>query len=163
MSQFGIIWGCYPVCPKSYETIFVWVSYFLLFHFCSWSGDRSWILDTFENVCPHIWPTSIHIEQWNCKWWNEVISGIDVCGNEIWPKWLRDTLWAILWHAADTSHIGKKVSRRWIVGRGDTCHNLGSYEGVTQYVPSHMRPFLFGYHISFCSIFAVEVVTGHEF
>ena len=49
------------------------------------------------------------------------------------------------------------------MGRGDTCHNLGSYEGITQYVPSHMRPFLFGYLISFCSIFAVEEVRGHEF
>ena len=26
-----------------------------------------------------------------------------------------------------------------------------------------MRPFLSGYHISFCSIFAVEEVRGHEF
>ena len=49
------------------------------------------------------------------------------------------------------------------MGRGYICHNLGSYEGVTQYVPSHMRPFLFGYHIFFCSIFAVEEVRGHEF
>ena len=49
------------------------------------------------------------------------------------------------------------------MGRGDTCHNLGSYEGVTQCVPSHMRPFLFRYHNSFCSIFAVEEVRGHEF
>ena len=49
------------------------------------------------------------------------------------------------------------------MGRGDTCHNLGSYEGVTQYVPSHMRPIVFGYHISFCYIFAVEEVRGHEF
>ena len=29
--------------------------------------------------------------------------------------------------------------------------------------PSHMRPFLFGYHISFCYIFAVEEVRGHDF
>ena len=110
----------------------------------------------------NIWPTSIHIEQCNCEWWNEVISGVDAHGNEIWAKWLGDTIWIILWHAADTSHIGKTVSWGRIVGRGDTCHNLGSYEGVTQYVRSHMRPFLFGYHISFCSIVAVEEVRGHE-
>ena len=39
-------------------------------------------------------------------------------------------------------------------------HSLGSYEGFIQYVLSHMRPFLFGYHISLCSIFALEV-GGH--
>ena len=42
-------------------------------------------------------------------------------------------------------------------------HNLGSYECFTQYVPSHMRSFLFGYHISFCCFFALTVVRGHEF
>ena len=57
----------------------------------------------------------------------------------------------------------QKVSQRSIVGRGHTCHNLGSHEGCTQYVLSHMRPFLFGYHISFCYVFAVEVVRGHDF
>ena len=44
-----------------------------------------------------------------------------------------------------------------------TCHNLGSYEGFTQYVVSHMRPFLFGYHISFCYLFALKLVSGHDF
>ena len=43
------------------------------------------------------------------------------------------------------------------------CNNLGSYEGCAQYVLSHMRPFLFECHISFCYIFAVEEVRGHEF
>ena len=35
------IWGytnVYPVCPESYETILVWVSYFPLFHFCPQRG-----------------------------------------------------------------------------------------------------------------------------
>ena len=49
------------------------------------------------------------------------------------------------------------------MGRGHTDHNLRSYEGFTQYVRSHMRPFLFGYHISFCWIFALKVVRGYEF
>ena len=49
------------------------------------------------------------------------------------------------------------------MGRGHTCCNLGSYESFTQYVLSHMRPFLFECHISFCYIFAVEEVRGHEF
>ena len=40
---------------------------------------------------------------------------------------------------------------------------MGSYESFTQYVPSHMRPFLFGYDISLCYIFALEEVRGHEF
>ena len=41
--------------------------------------------------------------------------------------------------------------------------NLGSYECFTQYVPSHMRPFLFGCHISFCYIFMLKEVRRHEF
>ena len=49
------------------------------------------------------------------------------------------------------------------MGGGDTCRNLESYEGFTQYVLSHIRPFLFEYHISFCYIFALEEVRGHEF
>ena len=49
------------------------------------------------------------------------------------------------------------------MGGGHTGHNLGSYEDFTQYVPSHTRPFLFGYHISFCYFFALEVVRGHDF
>ena len=49
------------------------------------------------------------------------------------------------------------------MGEGHTCHNLGSFEGFTQYVASHMKPFLFGYHISFCYFFALEVMRGHDF
>ena len=57
----------------------------------------------------------------------------------------------------------QKVSQRSIVGSGHTCDNLESYEGFTQYVLSHMRTFLFWYHISFCYFFALEVMRGHEF
>ena len=49
------------------------------------------------------------------------------------------------------------------MGGGHTGHYVGSYESFTQYVLSHMRPFLFGCHISFCSIFALKEVRGHEF
>ena len=49
------------------------------------------------------------------------------------------------------------------MGRGQRGHNLGSYQGCTKYVPSHMRPFLFEYLISLCSIFTLEEVKGHEF
>ena len=49
------------------------------------------------------------------------------------------------------------------MGRGHTGHDLGSCEGFTQYGPSHMRTFLFGYHISFCYIFALNVMRGHDF
>ena len=49
------------------------------------------------------------------------------------------------------------------MGGGATCHNLESHEGFTQYVHSHIRPFLFGYHIFFCYIFALKEVRGHEF
>ena len=47
--------------------------------------------------------------------------------------------------------------------KGHICDNLGSHEGFTQYVPSHMIPFLFGCHISFCYFFTLEVVRGHDF
>ena len=57
----------------------------------------------------------------------------------------------------------QKVSQRSVVGIGHTCHNLGSHEGFTQYVLSHMRPFLFGYHISSCYLFELEVVRGQDF
>ena len=57
----------------------------------------------------------------------------------------------------------EKVSQRSIVGRGHMGHNLRSYQGYTKYVPSHVRPFLFGYHIFLCSIFALKEVRGHEF
>ena len=49
------------------------------------------------------------------------------------------------------------------MGRGHIGHDLGSYEGCVRYVPSHMRPFLFGCHISFCCFFALEVMRGHDF
>ena len=49
------------------------------------------------------------------------------------------------------------------MGRGDTCWNLEPYEDFTQYVLSHMRPLLFGCHISFCYIFTVKEVRGHYF
>ena len=56
-----------------------------------------------------------------------------------------------------------EISRRSIVGRGHISHDLGSYEGFAWYVLSHMRPFLFGCHISFCCFFALEVVRGRDF
>ena len=43
---------------------------------------------------------------------------------------------------------------------GHTVHNLGSNEGFTQCVLSHMRLFLFGYHISFCYFFALASDEG---
>ena len=49
------------------------------------------------------------------------------------------------------------------MGGGHTGHYEGSYESFTQYVLSHRRPFLFGCHISFCFIFALKEVRGHEF
>ena len=49
------------------------------------------------------------------------------------------------------------------MGRGHRCDNLGSYQDFTWYVPSHMRLFLFGCHISFCWFFALKVVRGHDF
>ena len=39
----------------------------------------------------------------------------------------------------------------------------GHIQDFTWYVPSHMRPFLFGCHISFYWFFALEVMRGHEF
>ena len=64
---------------------------------------------------------------------------------------------------SDIESKWENASRGSIVGRGHTGHNAGSYVGVTQYVLSHRRPFLFECHISFCYIFAVEEVRGHEF
>ena len=57
----------------------------------------------------------------------------------------------------------EKVSRGSIVGRGHIGHNLGPHENCAWYVLSHMRPFLFGCHISFCCFFALKVVRGHDF
>ena len=51
------------------------------------------------------------------------------------------------------------------MGRGHIDHDMGLHEGFSWYVPSHMRPFLFGCHISFCLFFALEVmrvmIFGH--
>ena len=49
------------------------------------------------------------------------------------------------------------------MGRGHRCDNVGSYGDFTWYVSSHMRPFLFGCHISFCCFLALELVRGHDF
>ena len=49
------------------------------------------------------------------------------------------------------------------MGRGHIDHDMGSHEGFAWYVLSHMRPFLFGCHISFCLFFALEVMRGHDF
>ena len=88
-----------------------------------------------------------------------VPGAIDACGNEIWSN----SLGMLCEQFCDIESQREKGSRSSIVGRGHTGHNLGSYEGFTQYVLSHMRPFLFGYHISFCWIFALKVVRGHNF
>ena len=49
------------------------------------------------------------------------------------------------------------------MGTGHIGHDFGSYEGFVWYVPSHMRPFLFGCHNSFCCFFALKVMRGHDF
>ena len=51
---------------------------------------------------------------------------------------------------------------RSIVGRGHTDHDLGSCEGFTYCVLSHMR-FFGGYHISFCYFFVLKLMRGHDF
>ena len=48
------------------------------------------------------------------------------------------------------------------MGRGHTGHNLGSYQDFTQYVPNHMRPFLFGYHFILLH-FCTQCSGGHDF
>ena len=48
-------------------------------------------------------------------------------------------------------------------GQRSQGHNLGSHKSFTQCAPSHMRPFLFGCHISPCSIFALKEVRDHDF
>ena len=47
------------------------------------------------------------------------------------------------------------------MGGGHTGHCVESHERFTQYVLGQMRPFLFGCHISFCSIFALGRGEGH--
>ena len=49
------------------------------------------------------------------------------------------------------------------MGRGHIGHDIGSHEGFSWYVLSHMRPFLFGCHISFYWFFALKVMRGHYF
>ena len=49
------------------------------------------------------------------------------------------------------------------MGGSETCDNLESYKGFTRYVPSHMRPFLFGCHIFFCDFFFLKEVRGYYF
>ena len=49
------------------------------------------------------------------------------------------------------------------MGRSHIDHDMGSHEGFSWYVLSHMRPFLFGCHISFCLSFALEVMRDHDF
>ena len=61
---------------------------------------------------------------------------------------------------SDIESQWEKVSQRSIVHGGHTGHNLGSDEGFTQYAPSDMRPFLFGYHISFCYFFCTQSGEG---
>ena len=48
------------------------------------------------------------------------------------------------------------------MGRGHIDHDMGSHEGVSWYVPSHMKLFLFECHISFCLFFALKVMRGHD-
>ena len=103
-------------------------------------------------VISNLFPLYVTMAMWVMK------CGIDAHGNEIWSNSLGDTVSSFV-----ILSMWEKVSRRSIVGRGHTGHNLGSYEGFTQYVLSHMRPFLFGYHISFCCFFALKVVRCHHF
>ena len=49
------------------------------------------------------------------------------------------------------------------MGRFCMGHNLGSYQGCTKYVSSHMRSCLFEYYTSLCSMFALEEVRVHYF
>ena len=59
--------------------------------------------------------------------------------------------------------IGKRLVKGQLWPEVTHVTNLGSYEGFTQHVPSHIRPVLFEYHISSCYLFALEVVRGHDF
>ena len=49
------------------------------------------------------------------------------------------------------------------MGRGHIGHDMGSHEGFAWYVLSHMRPFLFWRHISFCWFSALKVIRVHDF
>ena len=84
-----------------------------------------------------------------------MLGAIDVHGIEIWFNSLGNTE-----QFCDFESQWEKVSRRSIVSRGHIGHNLGSHESFAWYVLSHMRPFLFGCHISFCCFFALKVVRS---
>ena len=111
------------------------VTYNFLWGHKLWSINRSMATPTFlaQNVHPNIWPTSTHIEQWNCEWWNVVIGGINVCGNEIWSNSLGDTmssfvilshsgkniidcqLWAEVIHVVIWGHMRVLPSMSWVI------------------------------------------------
>ena len=85
----------------------------------------------FGHIWKHVWSNLtyfINIEKLNCEWCNEVISGIDAHGNEIWPKWLGDTVWATLLHFSVDRWYCQKVNWSLIVENGDTNEILGSYQ-----------------------------------
>ena len=86
-----------------------------------------------------------------------MLGAIDVRGIEIWFKSLGNTE-----QFCDFESQWEKVSRRSVVGRGHIGHDMGSHEGFAWYVLSHMRPFSFGCHISFCWFFALKVMRGHD-
>ena len=60
------------------------------------------------------------------------------------------------------SHSGEKLVEGQLWAEA-TQVTIWGHMSFTQYAPSHMRPFLFGYHISFCYIFTVKEVRGHDF
>ena len=105
--------------------------------------------------CQH-WTMELWMVKWGRKWhwcpWQ--LNLAQVIRGQCMRNFVTCSIYKSYW---------QKVSRGWIVGRGRMGHNLGSYQGFTQYVLSHMRPFLFGYRISLCSIFALEAVRSHEF
>ena len=60
-------------------------------------------------------------------------------------------------------HINKKLVKGQLWAEVTDVMIWHHMKFLSQYTMSHMRPFLFGYHISFCYFFALEVVRGHEF
>ena len=79
-SWFGVIWRFCLVWSVIWDHFCSGVT----FHSVAFLHSKWWgvmILDTFENVYGISWPTSTSIGQWNCEWWNRVISGIDAHGN----------------------------------------------------------------------------------
>ena len=124
-SDTNEILGSYQFDANWYKTHFVWLSYFTLLLFCTWSGEGSWFLDTFENVLEKIWLTSINIGELKCEWWNWVLCGIDARCNEIWHNWLGDAVQAILLCFPIDRWYWGKVNRGLIVETGDTNEILG--------------------------------------